>query len=87
MTMSIKWPQIITCSANTSQLCSYKWFHQEKVVSTGGVLDLTQDSPAGEYRCLAECGFKGNTCILEAHVLTYAFAIDIVKMNSGESFV
>ena len=85
-TFSIKWPQKITCSANTSQPCSYKWFHQEKVVSTDEDLDLTQESSAGEYRCLAECGFKGHSCILEALVLTYAFAIDIVKRNNGESF-
>ena len=70
---TVSLPQTVTCSANSSQQCSYKWIHEgEEIQSLDNTLELVPGSLLGEYQCLAECQFHERLCVIQALLLTYA---------------
>ena len=70
----IHWPHTVSCSANSSQACLYKWLHDGREVSSDKKLELLPGSPSGEYQCLAECWLNQHNCVILAHQLTYEFS-------------
>ena len=70
--------QSVSCTADTSQPCSYSWIRDEASSKTTVVEDrVLHLKDAGHYVCKAECTVRSTTCIV------YPMAIHFKKDNNG----
>lgn len=60
----------VTCFANSSQPCSYRWkwfeWKYDILVASNSELTVARE---GWHRCEAECHFGMRTCLIEAMVI------------------
>ena len=77
----------VSCSANTSQSCSYrwKWFSGDDVTSESDN-QILKPKKVGRHRCEATCSFRSRSCtvnVMYAEVYTTELQPIHVYSNAG----